>query len=310
MRKKDTTDSSVVKKEAAIRALPLGLTDFANIRQNGHYYADKTKFLYEIAILPDPFFLARPQGFGKTLLVSSLERLLLGQREFFKGLWIDQSDYPWDPYPVIRLDMSEVTSDNVAEIERKLTEMLRREAKKAKAPLETNCPADMFSWLVFELFEKHGRKVAILIDNYDAPIIDYYHDPPKAEKIRFALKQFYGRLKTDTKKTGHIFVTGALLLNEIAIDYSLSGLFDISDHRKFAAICGFTAADLEDLLSDRLERTLEALIKSQVLPPLSDGNDLRQLIMDRSESYSWDGKTEVYNPASVLSILNNALIDA
>jgi hypothetical protein len=94
MKKKRLVASSVVKKEAAIRELPLGLTDFADIRQNGHYYADKTEFLYEIAIRPDPFFLARPQGFGKTLLVNTLECLLRGQRELFKALWIDQSDYP------------------------------------------------------------------------------------------------------------------------------------------------------------------------------------------------------------------------
>ncbi|MDR1871281.1 MAG: AAA family ATPase, partial [Deltaproteobacteria bacterium] len=138
---KDATTSIVVKNDKAVRRLRIGATDFANIRQNGNFYADKTKFLYEIAILPDPFFLSRPRRFGKTLLVNTLECILRGRRHLFKGLWIDQSDYDWQPYPVIRLDMNQTVGDDVATMERRLSNMLVVLAKIEGLTLEKEIPA-------------------------------------------------------------------------------------------------------------------------------------------------------------------------
>jgi hypothetical protein len=185
-----------------------------------------------------------------------------------------------------------------------LLDLVSSEAKRAKVELKETDPADTLIQLVMSLCEKnHDQKVAILIDDYGAPMIDCFDDSPKAEEIRRVLGRFYVALKTNGDLIGHILVTGELRLKKIALGYSLSGLRDISDHWKFGAICGFTAADLEDLLRDRLERTLEALIKRQSLPVGSDGNDLRKFIQDQSESYFWDQKTEIYSPTSVLSTL-------
>ncbi|MDR1873324.1 MAG: AAA family ATPase, partial [Deltaproteobacteria bacterium] len=311
MEKNDSTDPLVVKNDQAVRRLRLGATDFADIRQNGDFYADKTQFLYEIVIRSDPFFLSRPRRFGKSLLVNTLACILEGKRELFKGLWIDQSDYDWTPYPVIRLNMNEVKGADLAGVKQSLTLLMEEVAWRKKVKLDVVPPANMLKRLIMSLNEAHKKKVAVLIDEYDSPIVAHLNDPPLAEEIRVELKDFYETLKSnsDSNIVGHIFITGVSRFAQLSIFSALNNLKDLTFNRKYAAICGFTAADLEDLLSDREERTLEILIKEGCLPPGSDGRDLRKTIRNWYDGYTWDGETRVYNPWSVLSALDDAEID-
>ncbi|MDR1873348.1 MAG: AAA family ATPase, partial [Deltaproteobacteria bacterium] len=152
-----------------MRELPLEAPDFATIRELGGYYADKTEFLYRLVQLADPYFLSRPRRFGKTLLVSSLKYLLQGRRDLFKGLWIDNSDYDWPVYPVITLEMNGVVGDDVADTLENLTSMLEDVAWLNKVKVRGTKPKSMFKRLILSLYEKYGQKVAILIDEYDAP---------------------------------------------------------------------------------------------------------------------------------------------
>ncbi|MDR1870709.1 MAG: AAA family ATPase, partial [Deltaproteobacteria bacterium] len=303
MEKNDSTDPIVVKNDKAVRRLRLGATDFANIRQNGDYYADKTKFLYQIAKLPFPFFLSRPRRFGKTLLLDTLNCILEGRRYLFKGLWIDQSDYDWRSYPVIRLEMNGVVGDDLATMERRLSNMLENVAMVEGLTLEKKRPSDTLTNLVTKLHLKSGQrvatlidkflaenkglklaetipaetllslvrllratgpkvatfldeflanseglkpgktiptetllslielikkearqKVAILIDEYDAPIVRHLADPPKAERFRQALRIFYGALKTNSDMIGHIFITGVSRYSQLSIFSELNQL--------------------------------------------------------------------------------------
>ncbi|MDR1870736.1 MAG: AAA family ATPase, partial [Deltaproteobacteria bacterium] len=300
---KETVDSRAVKNGATERVLPVGATDFAIIRQNGVYYADKTEFLYQIVKLPFPFFLSRPRRFGKTLLVDTLECILQGRRYLFKGLWIDQSDYDWRPYPVIRLEMNGVVGDDLATMESSLSNMLENVAMVEGLTLEKKRPVDTLTNLVSELHLKSGQevatlidmflaknegielaeaipadtllslvrllrangpkvatfldeflansedlkpgktiptetflslielikrearqKVAILIDEYDAPIVEHLADPPQAELFREALRIFYGALKTNSDMIGHIFITGVSRYSQLSIFSELNQL--------------------------------------------------------------------------------------
>ncbi|MDR1871465.1 MAG: ATP-binding protein [Deltaproteobacteria bacterium] len=302
MEKKDSTDSIAVKNDAAMREIPLGAFGFVDIRRYGDYYIDKTKFLYEIVKRPRPFFLSRPRRFGKTLLLDTLECILSGQQDLFKGLWIGQSDYDWTPYPVIRLNMDEVEGSNLKEIKNSLIELMVDAAKANNEKLDVTTPAKMLKRLIIGLNETHKKKVAVLIDEYDTPIIDNIKNPSMAEKIRVILRKFYRALKTNSKYLCHVFITGVTRFTQLSIFSGLNFLNDITLDEEYAAICGFTAEELEVLLSDRMERTLKGLIEKKSLPPLSDENDLRQLIRDWYDGYSWDGQTRVYNPWSVLSL--------
>jgi hypothetical protein len=291
-----------------MKKLRIGTTNFEDIRLCGDYYADKTKFLYQIVRRRDPFFLSRPRRFGKTLLVNTLEHILLGHRELFKGLWIDGSDYLWTPYPVLRLEMNKAVGDDVASMRENLVDMLKDLAESADVVLETTKPANMLSRLIMRLHKKTGKTVAILIDEYDAPILEFINEPAKADKFRNALRRFYGVLKGQVGMIGHIFITGVSRFTKASIFSELNHLKDLTLDSKYAAICGLTEEDLEILLSEYEDQTLTALIKKGVMAHGSTGNDLRQLIHDWYDGYSWDGETKVFNPWSLLNFLDEAEI--
>ena len=137
------------------------------------------------------YFLSRPRRFGKSLFVSTLNELFQGNRALFKGLWIDSSDYEWQTYPVIRIDFSRHPIRNVAELEKSIRRHLKRIARTYAVSLEDDSPAIMFEDLIFELSDKHeGKRVVILIDEYDKPIIDQIDNIAEATRIRDALKGF------------------------------------------------------------------------------------------------------------------------
>jgi hypothetical protein len=179
-----------------MKKIRLGTTDFESYRKFGDYYADKTKYLYQLVNRPDPFFLSRPRRFGKSLLVSTLKYILQGRRDLFKGLWIDSSDYDWNPYPVLKLEMNVVGDSDVTSLNRNLSKRLVNLAHLDDIVLmEDDNPSIMFETLLILLFKKYGQKVAVLIDEYDAPIIEHIHDSAKADEFRIALKRFYCVLK-------------------------------------------------------------------------------------------------------------------
>jgi hypothetical protein len=301
-----------------MRDLPIGASDFEDIRQGGDYYADKTKMLYEIVRRRRPYFLSRPRRFGKTLLVSTLESILLGRKELFEGLWIHGSDYDWTPYPVIWLDMNLATGEDAEETQILLSSMLMDLAYLQDVKLKKTIPAAMLASLITVLFKRTGRKVAILIDEYDTPIINKITEPSRANLIREKLKNFYGTLKAKIKMIGHIFITGVSRFTKTSIFSGLNHLKDITLDPKYATICGLTEKDLDDLLCERQEDPpckREGILLHDLLERtnISQGStlaDMRQLIFDWYDGYSWDGKTKVFNPWSLLNFLSVAAFDS
>jgi hypothetical protein len=150
--------------------------------------------------------------------------------------------------------------------------------------------------------------VAILIDEYDAPILKYIENPDKADKFREALSDFYGVLKTNVTMIGHIFITGVSRFTKASLFSKLNNLDDITLDSNFATICGFTETDLEYLLGEYQDHLLDTFIKNGVMLPGSTPEYLKQLIHDWYDGYSWDGKTRVFNPWSLLHFFNKAKI--
>jgi hypothetical protein len=250
-----------------MRGLPLGKADFATIRKKGNYYADKTGLLYRLATDENPTFLSRPRRFGKTLLVSTLKYILQGRRDLFKGLWIDSSDYDWNPYPVLKLEMNVVGGNDVTTMNRNLSKrMVNLAILDDIVLMEDDTPSIMLETLLILLFKKYGQKVAVLIDEYDAPIIEHIHDSAKADEFRIALKRFFGVLKTYGEVIGHIFITGVSRFTKTSIFSELNNLRDITLESEFSSICGLTGTDLEDLLVELGDSTLKTLIGKQRMP--------------------------------------------
>jgi hypothetical protein len=159
------------------------------------------------------------------------------------------------------------------------------------------------------LYGKYDKtKVAILIDEYDAPIVEHLRNPVMADEIRKELNSFYGVLNTSEEWIGHLFITGISRFTKASIFPELNNLTDITLDDEFATICGLTEADLLDLLGEYQDKTLATLIKYGSMPPGSTGDDFRELIEEWYDGYSWDGKTKVYNPWAILKFLDDAKI--
>jgi hypothetical protein len=288
-----------------MKELPNGIANFGILVKRNCIYADKTRLLYDLVRIEKPYFLSRPRRFGKTLLVSALEAILRGQRELFKGLWIDGSDYDWEPNPVIRLSLDGLESESVERLESGLTSRIRDIAESESLSLIGSYPVELFQSLFGKLYTKYGRKVAVLIDEYDTPILRQIENSSLADKIRTKLQSFFICLKTKEEERGFTFITGVSKFAQTSIFSALNNLVDLTLNRDYADICGFTLAEFDALFSDRMEGTLKSLKADGFFGPEAQIANLRDTILQWYDGYSWDGKSRVLNPWSIINFFYN-----
>ncbi|MDR0620532.1 MAG: AAA family ATPase [Deltaproteobacteria bacterium] len=291
-----------------MKKLPIGMTKISEIIANDCIYADKTRHIYDLLRLDYPFFLSRSRRFGKTLLVDTLEAVLRGQRDIFKGLWIYGSDYDWTPNPVIRLSVDGLNTKNVETVENSLIQDLHSIAESEELVLSGSSPSSLFKRLIEGLQAKYGRNVAVLIDDYDKPVLDNIGKPELAGAIRKTLMHFYGILKAVTSR-GFTFITGVTEFTQTSIFSELNDLFHITLDEEYSDICGFTVNELDSLFPKYMENTLERLKSDGVLPIDAEMADLRKLILEWYDGYSWDGETRVFNPWSILHFFEKGRFD-
>ena len=307
-----------------LRGLPVGVADFATIRDPAYnyVYADKTKLLHGLLKQPGkPYFLSRPRRFGKSLLVSTLEAIIQGRRDLFEerkdgssgrsieGLWLagPESDYHWRPGPVISLSLASVASDSVEALKSALNGMLNSVARGEGLTLNEAEPATRFAELIQKLsIKSDGQKVAVLIDEYDAPILSEITNPELAFEIRKTLAKFYVTLKDCEKLRGFTFITGVTKFAQASLFSTLNNISDLTLQEDCASICGFTVEEEFDaLFSDRLDAAADRLKAEGALAPGQTKDDLRALILDKYDGYSWDGRTRVLNPWSLLNFFKD-----
>ena len=238
--------------------LPAGVSDFAKFLENNYFYADKTRHLYNLVKKEGLHFLARPRLFGKTLLANTLEKTLLGRWDFFEGLWIAGSDCDWTPHPAIRLNMLEAAAPNLCEIEGRLEDMAESAGEDEGIDAKARPIYKMLGQLTDGVFKKRGRlaKAALIIHNYDAPVVEFRKNPAMAEAAKKILGLFCGELKTRSEKIGHIFVYGLRRFAAGSFCTSLDSLRDLTFSPHFADICGFTQKDADTLLELCQDRAL------------------------------------------------------
>jgi hypothetical protein len=288
-----------------MRNLPLGYADFESIRADNCIFADKTRIIYDLITKKTPFFLSRPRRFGKTLLVSVLEAIFEGRKDLFKGLWIyDQNDYNWEPSPVIHLSMGSTGCKTPEALNRRLFLKVIDIAKKDDIEIIDDGPSYAFERLIVGLHAKYKKKVVILIDEYDAPIIDTLKNNALADEMRETLKDFYGSLKNCEKERGFTFITGVSRFAKTSIFSGLNNLSDITLNKKYANILGFTIEEFDSLFKTRMEETLNYLISNNYLEDSNSVDDLKKLILEWYDGYSWDGESSVLNPWAVLSFFD------
>ncbi|MDR0355757.1 MAG: AAA family ATPase, partial [Deltaproteobacteria bacterium] len=254
-----------MREEPILKELQGSIHVFSEIIQGNYVYADKTRYIYGLIRKNDQYFLSRPRRFGKSLLLDTIEEIFLGHRELFKGLWIDSSDYDWLPHPVIHLDLAPAPISSVSKLEMSISLDLRKIARKEKIQAYGEDPASILKSLLTDLSDKYNRKVVVLVDEYDAPILDSLTNQALAEEIRTFLKRFYATLKSEAKQIRFVFLTGVSKFAQTSIFSGANQFTDISLDPDYSNICGFTHDEFDDLFSNRLPEVLDFLKTEAVL---------------------------------------------
>ena len=281
---------------------PIGIQTFSDIIEEGYAYVDKTAYIKPLLRQGKYIFLSRPRRFGKSLLLSTLEAYFEGRRELFKGLAADSLDLDWTPSPVLRFDLN---AENFS-LENGLISLLNRLLKKYERKYGMTEIADTvagrFSDLIERVVESTGRKVVILIDEYDKPLLEIEDNKELFEKNQRALKSFFGNLKSMDEYIRFAFITGVARFSKVSIFSDLNNLQDISMAEAYANICGLTENELVlkfrsgiEILAEEREEDFEATLKA-----------LREFY----DGYLFTPKgARLYNPYSVLNALSLKMID-
>ncbi len=267
--------------------LPIGIQDFRRLRETGSYYVDKTPLIRQLVEQGDHYFLSRPRRFGKSLLLDTLGSLFACHEPLFRGLAI-HPHWDWSaPHPVVRLSFDGKYNEP-GDIERNVLNQLAVIERNAGLPPAscTTGPERLFD-LLDRLHQATGRPAAVLVDEYDKPILDVLHDPELARANRDWLRGFYGIVKGSARHVRFVLVTGVSMFSKVSLFSGLNNLKDISLDPRYAAICGYRDEDLDRVFGPELEGL--------------DRGEIRAWY----DGYRWRGGEAVYNPYDVLLLLDS-----
>jgi hypothetical protein len=289
-----------------MRALPTAGQSFPTIRNDNFLYVDKTEYIHKIIQTKGCLFLSRPRLFGKSLLLSAMAEVLKGERDLFKGLWIESSGYDFKKYPVVKLTMPGKL-DTTQDLRKNIIDRLKRVAIfNGLNPIEDDSsPADTLINLVETLKNKSGEKVAVLIDECDAPILSHINNINGDFYRRNVLHDFYTALKTlaDDDQLRLLFITGGINLTQVSIFSAFNNLTDLTFNPDFNGVCGFTMEEFDSYFTEYLPTVLEYRKSKDLIENTATIENLRDQIMDYFEGYSWDGESQILNPFSLLKFL-------
>ncbi len=233
------------------RMFPIGMQTFSDICENKAIYIDKTALIYNLVHEGKVYFLSRPRRFGKSLLISTLEAYFCGQKELFKDLAIENLEKDWIKYPVFRFDFSakkSVTPEGLGNLMDNMLSFLEDRYQPKAAP--KNDYALRLKNLIYAAEEKTGQKCVILIDEYDAPLLDTIADESTFKTLRNMMRDFYSPIKAADAHLKFVFLTGITKFSQLSIFSELNNLENISMEPKYAALCGITKEELFQLVPE------------------------------------------------------------
>ena len=277
---------------------PIGIQTFDKIRQGGYLYIDKTKYIYEITHPGQYVFLSRPRRFGKSLLMSTFDSYFRGRKDLFKGLAIEKLEKDWTEYPVLHFDLSDIKKGTVEDFGENVNSSLASMEGEFGIAKTSDNPGTRLKDLVERIYNKTGKQVVLLFDEYDAPLLTVLHDPERLETMRTELQSFYSPIKKLDPYLRFVFITGITKFSQLSIFSQLNNLNNISMLPQYAAMCGITIKELEDNFQEGIAVLAEKYHYShkQVIDKL----------LYHYDGYHFSEDSEgVLNPFSLLSAMNN-----
>ena len=269
--------------------------DFPTLIKNGNVYVDKTSLLHRLVSCQDGyfFFISRPRRFGKSLMISTLEQIFLGNKELFKGLDIYASDYDWTPHPVLRLDMSRVKSTSAEGYSAALCEILKDLAKVFGVKLQTAGNPGIALGRLLDAITEKGTKAVVLIDEYDAPVGGLLDNPTLLNSVRTLLHDFYSTLKSRSGQIRFLMMTGVSKFTKLSVFSGMNNLTDLSMSEIYASLLGYTHREIERFFAPHLQAFAAKLDKpsSEVVHEL--------LSWYNNYRFSPESDIRVSNPVSI-----------
>lgn len=236
------------------RKYPVGIQTFSEIVRNGYVYVDKTDQVWQMAHYAKYIFLSRPRRFGKSLLTSTLESYWKGEKALFRGLKINDLEDEWAEYPVIHLDLSLVKGRADAEaLRRGLLWILDRCTGQEQKDADRT-PGEALDGLIHRLYRITGRQVVVIIDEYDAPLLEVLHDQKELDAMRRVMQEFYLPLKADEAVIKFCFITGITKFSQLSIFSTINNVMNITLNPRFSTLCGFTEEEVQTVFAQDIQR--------------------------------------------------------
>ena len=282
-----------------LKECPIGIQDFEKIIKNDFLYVDKTRQVYEMTHKGSPYvFLSRPRRFGKSLLASTLHYYFDGRRDLFKGLAIEQLEKDWVKHPVLHFDMSLGKHMDKDQLGRFLGKRLEEHEKIYGITNPAVDNNDRLTQLIITAYEQTGNQVVVLIDEYDAPLLDIVHEEKNLPVLRNVMRNFYSPLKGCDKYLRFVFLTGITKFSQLSIFSELNNIKNVSMDPAFADICGISKEELTGQLSDYIDAMAEA-------------NGYTHEKMLEELAYRYDGyhftwpSPDIFNPFSIINAFSD-----
>lgn len=278
--------------------LPIGIQDFSEIRNGNYVYVDKTDLIYKLATEGKPYFLARPRRFGKSLLVSTMKAYFEGKKELFEELKIADLEKDWEVHPVIHIDFSGAGKFATNEELKIYLDYALKEYEKFYGITDI---ADSFGIRFADIIKtanrQTGKQVAVLIDEYDKPLLDALQTPDR-DKNHYTMASFYGVLKSCDPYLCFLFLTGITKFAKVSVFSELNQLKDISMDNRYGTICGISEKELKSYLKPSVKRLAKTLGETE--------KKTFAILKQKYDGYHFNEKCEdIYNPFSLLNVLDS-----
>jgi hypothetical protein len=256
-----------------MKRLPVGIQTFRKLIDGNYLYVDKTKHIHRLIVHGSVYFLSRPRRFGKSLLISTLNEIFEGEKDLFKNLWIYRADYAWEKHPVVRIDFSKKKAENKDDLKGFILHQLTNIAGRYGISLERDQYDEAFDELLTKL--SGINKVAVLIDEYDKPIIDNVEDKDLAVELREILKGFYTIIKACDEHIRFVLLTGVSKFSKAGVFSGLNNLEDISMDGRYSSLLGITLQEMKGCFKEHIDlfAKSEGIEKSKLITKITNWYD-------------------------------------
>ena len=288
----------------ARKLYPIGIQTFEEIRKLDNLYIDKTEYIYRMTHTDGKyFFLSRPRRFGKSLLVSTFKSYFEGKKELFEGLAIEKLEKEWNEYPVLHFSLAGGKHMEKEQLERFLLFILKENEDRFGVDCDSPDPNVRLLNLIKTVTAKTGKQAVVLIDEYDAPLLDVAHEKEKLDVLRNTMRNFYSPLKGNESMLRFVFMTGITKFSQLSIFSELNNITNVSMDEPYAGICGITKEELLTQMSDDIDELAAKLgiTFEQTVDKLKDNYD--------GYHFTWPSP-DVFNPFSLLNCFAKQKLDS